>query len=115
MSADDAVATVEAVFGVEEMHRAALASGDAGAFAEELGHDSARVRPDAAFWHRDLGEFVLPYATVWSAPDPDATLLEFLESTYEAAANLGGWNRLALECAPGVPLVPRPVHTADDS
>jgi hypothetical protein len=71
--------------------------------------------PNAAFWHRDLGEFVLAYPTVRSAPDPDATLLEFLGSTYEAAANLGGWNRRALECAPGVPLVPRPVHIADDS
>jgi hypothetical protein len=85
------------------------------AYPAPEGYSSARVRPDAAFWHRDLGEFVLPYATVWSAPDPDATLLEFLESTYEAAANLGGWNRRALECVPGVPLVPRRVHTADDS
>ena len=44
-----------------------------------------------------LGEFVLPYEEVRRAPDPDATLLEFLQSSYEAAADLGGWDRPALE------------------
>jgi hypothetical protein len=44
-----------------------------------------------------LGEYVLPYDAVRSAPSPDDTLLEFLQSTYEAAANLGRWDRSALE------------------
>jgi hypothetical protein len=48
-----------------------------------------------------LGEFVLPYRDVRSAADPDATLLAFLQSTYEAAADLGGWDRAALERTAG--------------
>ncbi|MGZ4619581.1 MAG: DUF5996 family protein, partial [Frankiaceae bacterium] len=44
-----------------------------------------------------LGEFVLPYDAVRTAADPDSTLLAFLQSTYEAAAELGGWDRAALE------------------
>jgi hypothetical protein len=67
------------------------------------------VRPKAAFFHEDLGEFILPYDAVRSAGDPDAALLDFLESTYEAAADTGAWNRAALECAIGVPNRPRPV------
>ena len=50
-----------------------------------------------------MGEFILPYDAVRKAADPDAMLLEFLQSTYDAAANLGGWDRHALECAMGVP------------
>ena len=46
-----------------------------------------------------LGEFVLPYEAVRTSPDPDAALLAFLESTYEAAANCGKWDRAALEAA----------------
>jgi hypothetical protein len=48
-----------------------------------------------------LGEFVLPYDAVRTASDPEGTLMEFLQSTYEAAANLGQWDRAALECARG--------------
>jgi len=44
-----------------------------------------------------LGEFVLPYAAVRSAPDPSAAVLDFLQSTYEAAADLGKWDRARLE------------------
>ena len=44
-----------------------------------------------------MGEFALPYAAVRTAHDPDAALLEFLQSTYEAAADLAGWDRAALE------------------
>jgi len=58
--------------------------------------DSA-VGPDAAFWLTDLGEFALPYETVRSANDPDATLTEFLQSTYAAAADMAGWDRASLE------------------
>lgn len=82
------------------------------AYPAPEGYSHATARPDAAFWHRELGEFVLPYDAVRSAPDPDATLLRFLESTYQAAADLGNWDRQALECAPGAPLAPRPAHTA---
>lgn len=73
------------------------------------GFRSASVRPDAAFWHEGLSEFVLPYEAVQSAADPDAALIAFLESTYEAAADLGGWDRDLLECATGKPRKVRPV------
>ena len=63
------------------------------------------MRPDAAFFSPDFGEFVLPYEAVRRAPDPDALLIEFLQSTYEAAADRAGWDRAALERAvpPGPP------------
>src|SRR5213596_1548457 len=60
------------------------------------GFGAAPVRPSAAFFSRDLGEFVLPYDEVRRAAAPDAMLLEFLQSTYEAAAELGRWDRPAL-------------------
>ncbi|MEQ8444537.1 MAG: DUF5996 family protein [Pelagibacterium sp.] len=69
----------------------------------------APVRPEAAFFHEALGEFILPYDAVRKADDPDATLLAFLQSTYDAAASLGNWDRAALECSTGVPLRPRAV------
>ena len=47
--------------------------------------------PSAATWSTDLGEFVLPYEAVAAADDPDATLRDFLESTFDAAAKTGGW------------------------
>ena len=65
--------------------------------------------PEAARWDAALGEFVLDYEAVRTAPDPDAALLRFLASTYEAAADLGEWDRAALECAIGRPGVPRQV------
>jgi hypothetical protein len=65
------------------------------------------VNPPEAFFSKELGEFLLPYDVVRTAKDPDATLLAFLESTYEAAAVTGGWDRAALECSRGVPGVPR--------
>jgi hypothetical protein len=58
------------------------------------------VTPDAAYFDDALGEFLLPYAAVRTADDPDAFLLSFFESTYEAAAELGRWDRAALEVAP---------------
>jgi hypothetical protein len=67
------------------------------------------VRPDAAFFSEALGEFVLPYDAVRTAARPDQVLLEFLQSTYEAAANAAKWDRQALECAPGQPGVVRQV------
>lgn len=50
-----------------------------------------KVSPQAAFWHQDMGEFVLPYAAVATASDPEAALMEFLQSTYAAAAQLLDW------------------------
>jgi Family of unknown function (DUF5996) len=72
------------------------------------GFKAAAVRPAAASFSEALGEFLLPYEAVRTAADPDATLLEFLQSTYEAAAVTGRWDRARLECAPGEPRVPRP-------
>jgi hypothetical protein len=58
------------------------------------------VSPPGARWDDALSEFVLPYELVRSAPDPDAFLLEFLQSTYEAAAVAARWDRGALERDP---------------
>jgi hypothetical protein len=63
------------------------------------GFASAVVRPVQAFFSKELGEFILPYDAVRTAPDPEGMLMEFLQSTYEAAADLGHWDRTALECA----------------
>jgi hypothetical protein len=69
------------------------------AYAEPAGFKDARVRPEAAFYARELGEFILPYDAVRQAAAPDETLLDFLQSTYEAAADLAHWDRAALERA----------------
>jgi Family of unknown function (DUF5996) len=73
------------------------------------GFKDCAVKPEAAFFHDGLGEFLLPYDAIRIAANPDATLLAFLQSTYEAAANLAKWDRVALECSLGVPDVPRRV------
>lgn len=65
------------------------------------GYRGAPVRPEAAFWHEGLSEFVLPYDAVQTASDPDAALMAFLVSTYDAAADLGEWDRDLLECSYG--------------
>jgi hypothetical protein len=67
------------------------------------GFGEVRVMPVEAVWSQALGEFVLPYAVMRGARDPDAALMEFLVSTYEAAADLAQWDRAALECAIGEP------------
>ena len=67
------------------------------AYPEPLGVAAWPVEPADAFYDADLGEFLLPYTAVRTAPDPDTTLLSFFQSTYEAAADLGGWDRTALE------------------
>ena len=61
------------------------------------------VQPAEAYFHEALGEFLLPYDSVRTAPDPDATLLAFLQSTYEAAAETAGWDRARLEREPVPP------------
>ena len=78
------------------------------AYPEPDGFRTSPVEPQAAFFHADLGEFLLPYDAVRTAPDPDATLLAFLNSTYAACARSGNWDRAALECSPGIPGVPKP-------
>jgi hypothetical protein len=79
------------------------------AYPEPPGYRATKIRPDAAFFSEALGEFILPYDAVRTAADPDKALLEFLQSTFEAAANAGKWDREALECAPGQPGVVRQV------
>jgi hypothetical protein len=61
------------------------------------GFSDSAVRPDAAFWLADLGEFALPYEAVRGSNNPDATLTGFLQSTYAAAADIAGWDRARLE------------------
>src|SRR4051812_37332567 len=68
------------------------------AYPAPAGFADAKVRPQAAFFAKELGEFILPYDAVRSARDPKAALMEFLQSTYDAAADLGQWDRKALEC-----------------
>lgn len=70
-------------------------------YPEPDGFTGARVLPAAAGYDSDLGEFTLPYEAVRSSANPDDTLLQFLQSTYEAAADNAGWDR---------PLLERPAH-----
>jgi len=79
------------------------------AYPEPPGFRAAKVRPEAAFFSDALSEFILPYDAVRTASDPDKALLDFLQSTYEAAANAAKWDRGALECDPGKPGVVRQV------
>ena len=69
------------------------------AFPEPAGFADAPVRGKGAFYHRELGQFLLPYEAMRQAASPEQELLDFLQSSYEAAADLGGWDRLALERA----------------
>lgn len=69
------------------------------AYPEPEGFSSAAVLPAAATYNKYFGEFILPYDAVREAEDPDRVLLDFLQSTYEAAADAGGWDRAALEQA----------------
>jgi hypothetical protein len=77
------------------------------AWPEPAGFRTTKVRPDAAFFSEAVGEFILPYDAVRTSAEPDQALLEFLQSSYEAAANAAKWGRDALECALGVPRVVR--------
>ena len=64
---------------------------------EPPGFAAQRVRPDAAFYHPQLKEFLLMYDDVRAAASPKTVLMEFLQSTYDAAADCGKWDRKALE------------------
>jgi len=67
------------------------------AYPEPAGFADAAILPPGAFYSKDFGEFILPYDAVREAQAPRELLLDFLESTYAAAANLGNWDRAALE------------------
>ncbi len=71
------------------------------AYPAPAGFAEAKVKPDKAFYSKLLGEFILPYDAVRLANDSDAALMEFLQSTYDAAADLAKWDRKALDCAIG--------------
>lgn len=67
------------------------------AYPEPPGFSAAPVKSEGAYYSADFGEFILPYDAVRQSESPDQTLLEFLQTTYEAAANLAKWDRGALE------------------
>lgn len=79
------------------------------AYPSPEGYADAKVAPVEAVWNAELGEFLLPYDAVRTAPDPDAALLAFCQSSYDAAADLAQWDRASLECPIGRPRVPREV------
>jgi hypothetical protein len=67
------------------------------AVPEPPGLKEARIEPSEAYYHRDLGEFVLPYEAVRAAASPDDAIVSFVNSTYAQAATLAQWNRADLE------------------
>ena len=67
------------------------------AYPEPPGFADHPVRPSEARYDGDLGEYVLPYEVVRAASDPRGVLLDFLQTTYEAAAELAAWDRASLE------------------
>ncbi|MEO7163506.1 MAG: DUF5996 family protein, partial [Bdellovibrionia bacterium] len=70
------------------------------AYPNPPGFESASVRPNEAFYHSQLREFILPYDAVRKSKAPDDMLLDFFQSTYLAAATLGNWDRRSLEVSP---------------
>jgi hypothetical protein len=70
------------------------------AVPEPPGFKEATVQPADAFYHRELGEFILPYEAARHAENPDTAIRAFVDSTYAQAANLAGWDRAALERSP---------------
>ena len=67
------------------------------AVPEPPGLPQAIVRPSAAYYHREMGEFILPYDAVRTADDPERAIREFVDTTYDRAATLAQWDRAALE------------------
>jgi hypothetical protein len=67
------------------------------AYPQPAGFGDVKIRPDAGYYNKDIGEFILPYEAVRQSAAPRETLLEFLQSTYAAAADLAKWDRGALE------------------
>jgi hypothetical protein len=79
------------------------------AYPAPEGFGAAKVNPTQAFFSKELGEFLMPYDVVRTARDPDGALMEFLQSTYDAAADLAKWDRKTLECGLGERGKVRPV------
>ena len=75
------------------------------AYPEPQGFSAAPVRPEQAFYDPQLGQFLLPYSELRRATSPDALLIDFLQTTYEAAANLAQWDRASLERVNTSPVV----------
>jgi hypothetical protein len=75
------------------------------------GCDTALIRPEGAYYHPQLREWILPYERVRSAADPDSALLDFLQSTYDAAADLAKWDRPSLERPNGWTPPPSAAHS----
>jgi uncharacterized protein DUF5996 len=67
------------------------------AVPEPQGLKEASVKPDGAYYHRELGEFILPYEAVRSAASPEQAIMAFVDSTYGSAATLANWDRAVLE------------------
>lgn len=80
------------------------------AYPAPEGFAAYRIAPPEAWFDDKLGEFLLPYAAVAASADPEAMLMDFLQSTYTAAATTAHWDRSALECDLGKPGVPRAIH-----
>lgn len=70
------------------------------AYPEPEGFREMSVSPEGSTWSEDLQEFILPYEAVRTSAEPEDTLMAFLQSTYERAADLGGWDRDRLEWGP---------------
>ena len=66
-------------------------------YPEPAGYDKAPMRPKAAYYHQVMREWILPYEAVRTSADPEGDVLEFLQSTYEAGADLAKWDRKSLE------------------
>lgn len=73
------------------------------AYPEPEGFKDYSIQPQSGLYSSDMREFILPYAAVQQAEDPDAAILDFLQTTYEAAANLADWDRAILEYSPVMP------------
>jgi hypothetical protein len=67
------------------------------AYPEPPGYAQTQITPAFASFDKKFGEFVMPYEAMRQSPDPDAALMEFLQSTYDAAANGARWDRAGLE------------------
>ena len=83
------------------------------AYPAPNGFSDAQPSPKETYFDQNLREFLLPYDAVRRSSDSEATLTSFLDSTYNAAADLGGWDRDALECPLGEPRRPRPLNTGN--
>jgi hypothetical protein len=73
------------------------------AVPEPPGLSAAAIQPEGAYYHPELREFILPYEAVRTAASPEAAIAAFVDTTYEQAATLAGWDRATLERAEPAP------------